>query len=131
MNNSWKKTLTVSIVSALTISSNVWAEKLPGEGVSIQPLQSTVAEETFQTLIVNRALEKLGYEVQPTKEVDYNVGYTSIAKGDATFLAVGWFPLHADKYKMSGGDEKFYREGQYISGAAQGYLIDKKTAEKY
>ncbi|MDN3679720.1 glycine betaine/L-proline ABC transporter substrate-binding protein ProX [Vibrio tapetis subsp. quintayensis] len=131
MNHSWKRILTTSAVSCLAMSSNVWAEKLPGEGVKVQPVQSTVAEETFQTLIVNRALEALGYDVQPTKEVDYNVGYTSIAKGDATFLAVGWFPLHADKYTMSGGDDKFYRQGQYVSGAAQGYLIDKKTADKY
>ncbi|KAB2824065.1 glycine betaine/L-proline ABC transporter substrate-binding protein ProX [Aliivibrio finisterrensis] len=131
MINSWKKALTASIVSTLALSSNVWAEKLPGEGVTVQALQSTVAEETFQTSIVNRALEELGYDVKPTKEVDYNVAYTSIAKGDATFLTVGWFPLHADKYKMSGGDDKFYRQGQYVSGAAQGYLIDKKTAEKY
>ncbi|MCW8348151.1 glycine betaine/L-proline ABC transporter substrate-binding protein ProX [Vibrio sp. ZSDZ65] len=131
MKTSWKKTLAVGVVSALAVSSNVWAEKLPGEGVTVQPVQSTVAEETFQTLIVNRALEALGYEVKDTKEVDYNVGYTSIAKGDATFLAVGWFPLHGDKYTKAGGDEKFYRKGQYISGAAQGYLIDKKTAEQY
>jgi len=131
MINSWKKALTVSIVSTLALSTNVWAEKLPGDGVTVQALQSTVAEETFQTLIVNRALEELGYDVKPIKEVDYNVAYTSIAKGDATYLAVGWFPLHADKYTMSGGDDKFYRQGQYVSGAAQGYLIDKKTAEKY
>ncbi|MEL7290479.1 MAG: glycine betaine/L-proline ABC transporter substrate-binding protein ProX [Pseudomonadota bacterium] len=131
MNNSWKKSLTLSALSTLALSASVSASELPGEGVTVQPVQSTVAEETFQTLIVNRALEELGYEVQPTKEVDYNVGYTSIAKGDATFLAVGWFPLHADKYTMAGGDDKFFRQGQYISGAAQGYLIDKKTAEKY
>ncbi|MGF1750741.1 MULTISPECIES: glycine betaine/L-proline ABC transporter substrate-binding protein ProX [Vibrio] len=131
MKTSWKKSLAVGVVSALAVSSNVWAEKLPGEGVTVQPVQSTVAEETFQTLIVNRALEALGYDVKDTKEVDYNVGYTSIAKGDATFLAVGWFPLHGDKYTKAGGDEKFYRKGQYISGAAQGYLIDKKTAEQY
>ncbi|MCG7498091.1 glycine betaine/L-proline ABC transporter substrate-binding protein ProX [Vibrio sp. Of7-15] len=132
MKKSWKKkTFTLGVASTLVLSSTVWAEKLPGEGVSVQPVQSTVAEETFQTLIVNRALEKLGYDVKPTKEVDYNVGYTSISKGDATFLAVGWFPLHADKYTMAGGDDKFYRQGQYVSGAAQGYLIDKKTAEKY
>ncbi|MCY9805673.1 glycine betaine/L-proline ABC transporter substrate-binding protein ProX [Vibrio scophthalmi] len=131
MNNSWKKTLVVSAVSALAVSSHAWAEKLPGEGVTVQPVQSTVAEETFQTLIVNKALEALGYQVKETKEVDYNVGYTSIANGDATFLAVGWFPLHADKYTMAGGDDSFFRKGQFISGAAQGYLIDKKTAEKY
>ncbi len=131
MNRSWKKTLTVSAISALMMSSHAWAETLPGEGVSVQPLQSSVAEETFQTLIVNRALEALGYDVQPTKEVDYNVGYTSIAQGDATFLAVGWFPLHADKYTMAGGDDKFFLKGHFISGAAQGYLMDKKTAEQY
>ncbi|WP_070963983.1 glycine betaine/L-proline ABC transporter substrate-binding protein ProX [Vibrio sonorensis] len=131
MNNLWKKALTLGAFSTFALSSSVLAEKLPGEGVLVQPVQSTVAEETFQTLIVNRALEELGYDVKETKEVDYNVGYTSIAKGDATFLAVGWFPLHADKYTMSGGDEKFFRQGQYVSGAAQGYLIDKKTAEKY
>ncbi|MDW2035234.1 glycine betaine/L-proline ABC transporter substrate-binding protein ProX, partial [Vibrio sp. 665] len=131
MNNSWKKALSVGALSAIAFSTYGFAGELPGEGVTVQPVQSTVAEETFQTLIVNRALEALGYDVQPTKEVDYNVGYTSIAKGDATFLAVGWFPLHADKYTMSGGDDKFFREGQYVSGAAQGYLIDKKTAEKY
>jgi len=113
-----------------TISAAQAAE-LPGEGIGIQPVQSTVAEETFQTLLVSKALEALGYDVKPIKEVDYNVGYTSIANGDATFLAVNWSPLHKDKYLKSGGDEKFYREGEYVSGAAQGYLIDKKTADKY
>ncbi len=131
MHCSWKKTLTVTALTSLVVASSAWAEKLPGAGVTVQPVQSTVAEETFQTLIVNRALEALGYDVLPTKEVDYNVAYTSIAKGDATFLAVGWFPLHSDKYAMAGGDKVFYRQGQYISGAAQGYLIDKATADKY
>ncbi|QPL56107.1 glycine betaine/L-proline ABC transporter substrate-binding protein ProX [Vibrio navarrensis] len=128
---SWKKTFTATALTSLALASSAWAEKLPGAGVTVQPVQSTVAEETFQTLIVNRALEALGYDVLPTKEVDYNVAYTSLAKSDATFLAVGWFPLHSDKYAMAGGDKVFYRQGQYISGAAQGYLIDKATADKY
>jgi glycine betaine/proline transport system substrate-binding protein len=34
-------------------------------------------------------------------------------------------------YDNAGGDKVFYREGFYIEGAAQGYLIDKKTADKY
>ncbi|UTV30389.1 glycine betaine/L-proline ABC transporter substrate-binding protein ProX [Photobacterium atrarenae] len=131
MNYSWKTGLTLTTLLTAAVATSAYAESLPGEGVMVQPVQSTVAEETFQTLIVNKALEALGYDVKPTKEVDYNVAYTSIAEGDATFLAVGWFPLHADKYTMAGGDNKFFRNGDYISGAAQGYLIDKKTAEKY
>lgn len=78
-----------------------------------------------------KALEKLGYEVEPIKEVDYNVAYASIANGDATYLAVSWVPLHDAQYNAAGGDKVFYRQGDYVVNAAQGYLIDKKTAEKY
>lgn len=131
MNNLWKQTFKLTSASALVLSGTAFASSLPGEGIAVQPVQSTVAEETFQTLVVSRALEELGYDVAEPKEVDYNVAYTSVAKGDATFLAVGWFPLHADKYTMAGGDDVFYRQGEYVSGAAQGYLIDKKTAEQF
>ena len=117
-------------LTTLIGSQSVSAADLPGKGIAVQPVQSTISEETFQTLLVSKALEKLGYDVKEPREVDYNVAYTSIASGDATFIAVNWDPLHADQYKAAGGG-KFYREGVYVNGAAQGYLIDKKTAEQY
>ncbi|WP_460480119.1 glycine betaine/L-proline ABC transporter substrate-binding protein ProX [Comamonas humi] len=104
---------------------------LPGKGVSVQPLQSSIAEETFQTLLVSRALAKLGYDVKPIKEVEYATAHVAIANGDATFMADHWDPLHADFYKNAGGDAKLYRQGEYSNNAAQGYLIDKKTADQY
>ncbi len=113
------------------ISAHTLAADLPGKGISVQPVQSTITEETFQTLLVSKALEKLGYDVKPIKEVDYNVAYTSMAAGDVTFMATNWDQLHADMYKSAGGDKKFYRQGDYVEGAVQGYLIDKKTADKY
>lgn len=116
---------------ATLISTGAAAADLPGKGITVQPIQSTISEETFQTLLVSRALEKLGYTVNKPSEVDYNVGYTSLASGDATFTAVNWKPLHDDMYAAAGGDKKFYREGTFVTGAAQGYLIDKKTAEQY
>lgn len=116
---------------ATLVSTGALAADLPGKGITVKPVQSTITEETFQTLLVSRALEKLGYSVDKPGEVDYNVAYTSIASGDATFLATNWQPLHDDMYKAAGGDNKFYREGTYVTGAAQGYLIDKKTADKY
>lgn len=125
-----KNLLLAAMLSTLAISQS-FAADLPGKGVDVKPLQSSIAEETFQTLLVSRALEKLGYQVEKPDEVDYNVAYTSIASGDATFTAVNWQPLHDDMYAAAGGDKKFYREGNYVTGAAQGYLIDKKTAEKY
>ena len=116
---------------ATLVSTSAFAADLPGKGITVQPVQSTISEESFQTLIVSRALEKLGYTVNTPSEVDYNVGYTSIASGDATFTAVNWQPLHDDMYAAAGGDKKFYREGTFVTGAAQGYLIDKKTADQY
>ncbi len=119
-------------VSTLLLSCNLMASTdLPGKGISVQPIQSTIAEESFQTLLVSKMLKKLGYDVKPAQDVDYNVGYTSVANGDGTFLTFNWSPLHDDKYAKAGGDNKFYRQNVYVSGAAQGYLIDKKTAEQY
>ncbi|CAK9884047.1 MAG: Glycine betaine/proline betaine-binding periplasmic protein [Candidatus Erwinia impunctatus] len=122
--------LLAAALSTFTINP-LHAAELPGKGITVRPVQSTLSEETFQTLLVSRALEKLGYTVAAPSEVDYNVGYTSIASGDGTFTAVNWQPLHDDMYNAAGGDSKFYRKGTYVQGAAQGYLIDKKTAEKY
>lgn len=125
-----KNVIAISL-TVLISSPAAFAADLPGKGVTVSPVQSTLPEESFQTELINRALEKLGYEVKPTEEVDYNVAYTAIAAGDATYMAVNWEPLQNDMYNAAGGDGKFYRKGTYISGAAQGYLIDKKTADKY
>ena len=84
---------------------------MPGAGVTVQPLKSSIAEETFQTLIVMKALERLGYTVQPIKEVEYATAHVAIANGDATFLADHWDPLHTDFYEKAGGDAKLYRKG--------------------
>ena len=107
------------------------AQALPGKGVTVLPLKSSIAEETFQTLLVMKGLEQLGYDVQPIKEVEYPTAHIAIAQGDATFLADHWNPLHADYYKNAGGDGKLFRKGVYSGNAAQGYLIDKKTADAH
>ncbi|AFJ46024.1 glycine betaine/L-proline ABC transporter substrate-binding protein ProX [Shimwellia blattae] len=126
-----RQTVLFATAFATLLSTSAFAADLPGKGVTVVPVQSTISEETFQTLLVSRALEKLGYTVKQPSEVDYNVAYTTIAAGDATFLATNWKPLHDDMYSAAGGDNKFYRAGTFVSGAAQGYLIDKKTADKY
>jgi glycine betaine/proline transport system substrate-binding protein len=114
-----------------SVTLTVQAGEKPGKGVTVQPIQSTIVEEKFQTLLVGEALRELGYAVKGIQEASYNTAFTAVANGDATFMAVGWDPLHDTMYKNAGGDEAFYRKGDYVNGAAQGYLIDKKTAEKH
>ncbi len=122
----------IAVTSSFLISGTAFADNMkPGEGVEVQPLKSSIAEETFQTVLVNKALEELGYDVQDIQEIEYAAGHVAIGNGDATFMADHWNPLHADFYKAAGGDEKIYREGVYSPGALQGYLIDKKTADEY
>ena len=122
---------TAAGLALLCAGASALAADLPGKGVEVLPLKSSLAEETFQTTIVMKALEQLGYDVKPFKEVEYPTAHIAIGNGDATFLADHWNPLHADYYKNAGGDAKLYRKGVFSSNAAQGYLIDKKTADQY
>jgi glycine betaine/proline transport system substrate-binding protein len=122
--------LLAACLLTLTLGAHAAAD-LPGKGIKVQPLKSSLAEETFQTLLVNRALAKLGYDVQPIKEVEYATAHIAIANGDATFMADHWNPQQDDYFKNAGGKDKLSRQGVYSNNAAQGYVIDKKTADAY
>ena len=78
-------------------SQSTWAAK-------VTSFQSPIAEETFQTEIVNRALAELGHDVGSINEVSYSVGYQQIAQeaesDDISFIAVNWDPLHNAMYKI-------------------------------
>jgi len=107
------------------------AADAPGDGVAVIPLKSSIAEETFQTLLVMKALEQLGYQVEPIREVEYAAAFVALASGDGTFMADNWDPQQTGFFKNAGGDETLYRQGVYSPNGLQGYLIDKATAEEY
>ena len=119
------------LAGGLAFAGSAFAADQPGQGVEVQPIKSSIAEEAFQTLLVMKALEELGYDVKEIKEIEYAAGHVALGNGDATFMADHWDPLHSDFYTEAGGDEKLYREGVYAPGALQGYLIDKKTADAH
>lgn len=104
---------------------------MPGKGISVMPVQSTQQEEAFQTRIVSQGLRDLGYEVKRTSEVEYATAHLAVANGDGTFMAAHWQPLQDAFFQSAGGLEKLSRKGILLSNALQGYLIDKKTADKY
>jgi len=107
------------------------AAALPGEGITVKPVRSSLAEESFQTQLVVRGLERLGYTVEPTSEIEPATAHVAVANGDATFMANHWTGLHDAYYANSGGDAKLWHKGVYIRGAVQGYLIDRKTAQEH
>jgi len=123
--------LSLSQPAVWAAGQNLPSNAQPGKGITVIPVKSALAEESFQTLLVIKALEQLGYNVKPWEELDYPLLHIAVANGEATFMANHWNPHHAEFYKRAGGDAKFYRKGIYAAGAAQGYMIDKKTADAY
>lgn len=122
----------LSAVACLGLNAQAWAETaLPGKGITVQAIKGTVDEEAFQTLLVTRALERLGYTIAPLKSLENATQHVAVAQGDATFTATHWIPLHQGFYERNGGAKAYYREGVYSDQAAQGYLIDKKTAQAH
>ena len=124
-------TLGLSHTASWAATQNASGEAQPGKGITVLPVKSALAEENFQTLLVMKALEQLGYTVKPWEELDYPLIHVAVANGDATFMANHWNPHHAEFYKQAGGDAKLSRKGVYAAGAAQGYMIDKKTADAH
>ena len=118
----------LSIVASMTLVTGLF-------GAKVTALKSSIAEETFQMLIVNAVLEKIGHEIESSNDVNYDIAYQTIASNadseDVYFLASMWDPLHNGKLKALGGDKKLVKYDKFISNCAQGYLVDKKTADKY
>jgi len=123
----FKRLLLTSIACSL-LASSLFAAK-------VHAIKSNIAEETFQMLIVAEILKKMGHEIETTNDVNYDIAYQTIASNadsdDVYFLASMWDPLHSSKLEALGGEEKITKFSKFIANCAQGYLIDKKTADKY
>lgn len=116
-------------VLALLMASSLFA-------IKITAVRTNIAEEGFQMYVVVDILKQLGYKVDVTNPVSYEVAYQLIAQNaksdNAYFMASNWDPLQNNMFNGAGGKTgKLVKLGTYISGCAQGYLIDKKTADKY
>jgi glycine betaine/proline transport system substrate-binding protein len=122
------KKLLVGALASLVVTSSLF-------GANVTALKSNIAEETFQMLILTEILKKMGHKVVATNDVSYDIAYQTIANNaesqDVYFLASMWDPLHNSKLEGVGGDAKVVKFANFISNCAQGYLIDKKSAEKY
>ncbi len=82
------------------------AAPLPGEGVTVQPGQDHIDGENFQTILVMKALERLGYTVKAVQNAKYPALHIATANGEVTFIADHWNPLHTAFFDKAGGAEK-------------------------
>jgi len=83
----------------------------------------------FQAEIYKQALEKMGYKVTEPKAMKPSVFYLAAAAGDLDLWVNGWFSTHDTYIKETKGKVKAV--GNVMAkGGLQGYLVDKKTADR-
>ena len=120
-------------IALTTLASTVIASSL--FGAKVTALKTNIAEEAFQVEIVAEVLKKMGHDVEISNDMNYDIAYQTIAnnaKGkEVFFLAGSWDPLHNGKIKAVGEDKAIKFDNKFIANCAQGYLVDKKTADKY
>lgn len=86
----------------------------------------------FQAEVVKQLLEEIDYQVQEPKTLNNQDFYASAARGDVDFWVNGWFPLHQSFWQNEEISDNLTTVGTQVKqGAIEGYLIDKKTANKF
>ena len=120
------KHFTLTTALALVLALPALAQDKPGEGVTIRPVASPIAEELFQARIVYKGLEALGYTIEP-QQVEIQTAHLAVGTGDADFYTAHWELLHEAFFQESGGDEVLERVGPFVEGMVQAYLVDKKS----
>ena len=121
--------LAVLALIALPIGS-AEAAKLPGKGITVKLARATWDTGWFQAEIYKQLLEELGYEIPRVTTLDNPPFYQAVGQGDMDLWVNGWFPLHntyEDAFQPGATIVGYVAKG----GALQGYLVDKKTADKY
>ena len=83
----------------------------------------------FQAEVYKLALEKLGYKIKKLKAIKPSIFYVAAAQGDLDLWVNGWFATH-DTY-LAETKGKVKPVGYVMpKGGLQGYLVDKKTADR-
>lgn len=123
----FRKGIVAAAALTLTAGAAFAAECDVGGGKTVRPMEPGSLVEKFFHDITYRALEKMGYEVARPEEAEYATIHIAVANRDVDFTASHWNVLHKALYDEAGGAGKMTKVGTLITGAVQGYLVDKKS----
>lgn len=123
--------LAAAIALLPMVDTGVQAADMPGKGKTVQPIKATPPNSWFWHMIIALGLEELGYEVKKHQVADFPAAHLAVSSGDSDYTANNWKPLHDQFFERAGGESMMTRIGPFITGAKQGYLIDKDTADAH
>jgi glycine betaine/proline transport system substrate-binding protein len=112
---------------------------LPGKGVKFKPINDPYMANVFHEGILALAIEELGYTWENKPQfliVDQPLKHLSVSRGETPWNAGYWYPNQNLLFKNAGGGERSENPKMFIAGTivdkvTNGYMIDKKTADKY
>lgn len=118
---------------ALTVSAGAAADahKMPGKGVTVKPGIASWTSAIPVSWVYRLLLEDLGYEVQKPTQLSNPVAYLAVREGDIDYWPNGWFPLHNAQLPNNFKANATLFEPLCQACGIQGYLVDKKSADKY
>ncbi|MCG7627188.1 glycine betaine/L-proline ABC transporter substrate-binding protein ProX [Epibacterium sp. MM17-32] len=123
----FRSTLTAALAASTFLGTAALAQDMPGDGTTVRPVVGLIAEEYFQSRILFRALEDLGYEVAEPLETEIQTAHLAVGTGDGDFYPIHWGNLHQAFFNESGGDDVLEKVGPFVEGMLQGYLVDKAS----
>ena len=123
----FRTTLTAALAASTFLGTAALAQDMPGDGTTVRPVVGLIAEEYFQSRILFRALEDLGYEVAEPLETEIQTAHLAVGTGDGDFYPIHWGNLHQAFFNESGGDDVLEKVGPFVEGMLQGYLVDKAS----
>jgi ABC-type proline/glycine betaine transport system substrate-binding protein len=105
--------------------------QVPAMGQRIAMARATWDTGWFQAEILRCLLENLGYVVDTPQTMDNQDFYTAVANGEVDLWANGWFPSHNAFLQKASVHHRVEAVGFEVkAGALQGYLVDKKSADR-
>ncbi len=123
----WLILCSITILILLVTQSKVVSQS----SKTINMARPTWETGRFQAEVVKQLLEEIDYQVNEPQTLKNEDFYLAAARGDVDFWVNGWFPLHQSFWQNEEIDHNLTIIGTQVKqGAIEGYLIDKKTANK-
>ena len=126
-----------ALLGMVFLSAFVHKEKAPEAGFLASTKGKTILlaradwdTSWFEAEIFRQLLQKLGYQVADAKTMNDTEFFEAVSHNEVNFCPSGWFP-NSDQ-SLAKVKDKVQAVGYVVkAGALQGYLIDRKTSERY
>ena len=118
-------------LSLLLLTSALAQDEMPGEGTTVRPAVANWESARPIATIVTQLLGSLGYEVESPSALANPIFYESLVNGDVDYWAHSWMPNQTNQLPENFDERATFAGTVVESGALQGYLVDKASADEF